>query len=170
MKETAVALGEGKHKLFSILFLWGLVKISENKHPCHLFYFLSFLKVTLFLDKELTDRIHHVKALENFYLIVKIEEEMKIFKNNLRIQFYISSMYTEAGIIWYHLENILKEKKLKMGLNFWNTKQKKIIWKVRKLSIQYKPIQKLQKYCFKCGENISFTVWKCRDQINKQKH
>lgn len=42
-RQTSVAFGEGKHSIF-LLFLWGLVTVSENKHSHHLFYFLSSAK------------------------------------------------------------------------------------------------------------------------------
>lgn len=48
------------------------------------------------------------------------EEETQGFKNNFRTQVYISPLCDEADII---LKSIIKEKKLKMGINFWNTKK-----------------------------------------------
>lgn len=48
------------------------------------------------------------------------EEETQGFKNNFRTQVYVSPLCDEADII---LTAIIKEKKLKMGINFWNTKK-----------------------------------------------
>lgn len=62
LRETAVALGEGKHTVFSSCSFGVWQNYQRINILTIYFIFCHFLKVTLFHDRELTDRINHVKV------------------------------------------------------------------------------------------------------------